>query len=194
VDGVYKSQWRQAAITLALAVGIALIVNWAVLKLFGQESAERAEHSLVGIILLMAYVAILVDKGRPFRAIGFFFWAVLPCYLGTVFPDLDITLLGIGGHRNPLFHSSLSFFVLWVLVGRKNAFLHTLVVGYGVGLASHLWWDVLYYGDVRWLPGGAIDRLWLGVHGLLCLLVPGTRVLRGSGSGVRHGYEPNNGS
>ena len=147
----------------------AILLNWGVLALFGQHSADRAEHSLVGILLLMGYVALRA-KSRP---VGIFFTALIPCYLGTVFPDWDIRLLGIGGHRNPLFHSSLSFFVLAVLIGRRAGFLATLVAGYGVGLASHLWWDVVYYGDVRWLPGGALDRLWLGVHGLLCLTTPG---------------------
>ena len=153
----------------ALLVLFAILVNWGVLTLFGQKSADRAEHSLVGILLLMGYVAIRAKS----RAVSVFFLALIPCYLGTVFPDWDIKLLGIGGHRNPLFHSSLSFFVLALLVGRQAGFLATLVAGYGVGLASHLWWDVVYYGDVRWLPGGALDRLWLGVHGLLCLTMPG---------------------
>ena len=188
MDGVYKFQWKQAVITLALALSVALIVNWAVLQFFGQKSAYRAEHSLVGILLLMAYIAVRADKqASPLRAVGFFFLAFVPCYLGTVFPDRDITLLGIGGHRNPLFHSSLSFFLLWVCVRQHNAVLHTLVAGYGIGLASHLWWDVLYYGDVRWLSGGVIGRVWLGVHGLLCLTAAGTGVLRGRGSGVRDG-------
>jgi hypothetical protein len=48
---VYKFQWKQAVITLALALSVALIVNWAVLTFFGQKSAARAEHSLVGILL-----------------------------------------------------------------------------------------------------------------------------------------------
>ena len=147
----------------------AILLNWGVLALFGQRSADRAEHSLVGILLLMGYVALRA-KSRP---VGIFFTALIPCYLGTVFPDWDIRLLGIGGHRNPLFHSSLSFFGLALLLGRRAGFLATLVAGYGVGLASHLWWDVVYYGDVRWLPGGVLDRLWLGVHGLLCLTTPG---------------------
>ena len=147
----------------------AILLNWGVLALFGQRSADRAEHSLVGILLLMGYVALRA-KSRP---VGIFFTALIPCYLGTVFPDWDIRLLGIGGHRNPLFHSSLSFFALALLLGRRAGFLAILVAGYGVGLASHLWWDVVYYGDVRWLPGGTLDRLWLGVHGLLCLTIPG---------------------
>jgi hypothetical protein len=96
--------------------------------------------------------------------------ALIPCYLGTVFPDLDITFLGIGAHRNPLFHSSLSFMVLLYLVHRREVILQAVVLGYGIGLASHLFWDVVYYGDVRWLPGGMVDRLWLGINGVACLL------------------------
>lgn len=64
------------------------------------------------------------------------------------------------------------------MVRRQARFLHILVTGYRVGLASHLCWDILYYGDVRWLPGGTIDRLWLGIHGLLCPITPSSHSLR----------------
>ena len=159
----------QRIIMVAMLILTAITLNWGVLALFDQKSADRAAHSLVGILLLMAYVALRARK----RAVGVFFVALIPCYLGTVFPDLDIKLLGIGGHRNPLFHSSLSFFGLALLVGPRAGFLAAMLVGYGVGLASHLWWDAIYYGDVRWLPGRTLDRLWLGAHGLLCLSTPG---------------------
>ncbi len=169
-------------VTLAVAFGVALVLNWGVLGFFGQKSADRAEHSLVGILLLLGYMAAGAGNRADIgQAVGIFFAALVPCYLGTVFPDLDIRLLGIGGHRNPLFHSSVSFFVLVLLIRRQARFLHILVAGYGVGLASHLWWDIIYYGDVRWLPGGTIDRLWLGIHGLLCLITPSSRSLRRGG-------------
>lgn len=168
--------------TLAVAFGVVLALNWGILVFFGQKSVDRAEHSLVGILLLLGYMAASAgNRANIGQAVGIFFAALVPCYLGTVFPDLDIRLLGIGGHRNPLFHSSLSFFVLVLLVRRQARFLHILVAGYGIGLASHLWWDIIYYGDVRWLPGGAIDRSWLGVHGLLCLITPSSRSLRVAG-------------
>jgi hypothetical protein len=164
-------RWRQILIVLVISLGIAILLNWAILKLFGQKSAERAEHSLVGIILLMAYVARFVNRQETrLGAVSFFLLALIPCYLGTVFPDLDITLLGIGAHRNPLFHSSLSFFVLLWLVHRQSVMLQVLVLGYGIGLASHLLWDTVYYGNVRWLPGGMLDRLWLGANGIACLV------------------------
>jgi membrane-bound metal-dependent hydrolase YbcI (DUF457 family) len=164
-------RWQQILITLAVSLGVAVLLNWAILELFGQKSADRAEHSLVGIILLMVYVAQFVAAQETrLGAVSFFLLALIPCYLGTVFPDLDIALLGIGAHRNPVFHSSLSFFVLLWLVKRRNAILQTVILGYGIGLASHLLWDMAYYGNVRWLPGGMLDRLWLGVNGVACLV------------------------
>jgi drug/metabolite transporter (DMT)-like permease len=166
-----RIRWQQILLTVVVSFGIAVLVNWSVLKLFDQKSAERAAHSLIGIILLIAYVARFVRRQESrLGAVTFFVLALIPCYLGTVFPDLDITLLGIGAHRNPVFHSSASFLVLWGLVYRQNVILQTLVLGYGVGLASHLWWDVLDYGDVRWLHGSTIDRLWLSVNGAICLM------------------------
>ncbi len=179
MNKMYKSQWVQTMVALALALGVALVVNWAILKLFGQKSPYRAEHSLVGIILLMAYVTVHAEKQKgPMQAVGFFSLALIPCYLGTVFPDLDIKLCGIGCHRNPLFHSSLSFVILLWVVGRQGKFLQTLVIGYGVGLASHLWWDVFDYGDVRWISGGSLDRLWLIINGFLCFITPWRKLLR----------------
>jgi hypothetical protein len=164
-------QWRQLLIALGVSLGIALLLNWGILTLFGQKSAERAEHSLIGIILLMAYVSRFIDtRETRLGAVTFFLLALIPCYLGTVFPDLDIILLGIGAHRNLLFHSSLSFFVLYWLVRRQSIILQAAVLGYGVGLASHLLWDTWFYGDVRWLPGGIVDRLWLAGNGLACLV------------------------
>ena len=166
-----RRRWRRILIALGISVALAILLNWAILYLFDQKSAERAEHSLVGIIFLMAYVSRFVGTQETrLGAVTFFLLALIPCYLGTVFPDLDITLLGIGAHRNPLFHSSLSFFVLLWLVNRQSVILQALVLGYGIGLASHLLWDVVYYGNVRWLPGGLLDRLWLGANGLACLV------------------------
>ena len=166
-----RLRWRQLLIALGVSLGIAVLLNWAILKLFGQKSAERAEHSLVGIILLMAYVSRFMDpRDTRLGAVAFFLLALIPCYLGTVFPDLDITVLGLGAHRNPVFHSGFSFFALWWLVRQQSVILQALVLGYGLGLASHLLWDVVYYGDVRWLSGDLAGRLWLGVNGLACLL------------------------
>jgi len=168
VEGI---RWKPLLLTLAIALVVAIGLNWSILELFGQRSADRAEHSLIGIILLSVYVSRFIRRQESrLGAVTFLLLALIPCYLGTVFPDLDITFFGIGAHRNPLFHSSVSFLILWALVARQHVILQTLILGYGIGLASHLWWDVIDYGNVRWLPGGTIDRLWLAVNGLVCLL------------------------
>ena len=176
VDKTPQLRCKQTVLTLLVALVIAFILNWAILKLFGQKSPYRAEHSLVGILLLMAMLVIHPErKENPASVARFFLLALIPCYLGTVFSDLDIRLCGIGCHRNPLFHSSLSFVILLWLFRRQGKFLQTLAVGFGIGLASHLLWDVVDYGDVRWLPGGSLDRVWLGTNGLLCLVLASGR-------------------
>jgi Domain of unknown function (DUF5942) len=163
--------WTQFLIVLTAVFVLAVLINRAILDLFGQKSAARAEHSLVGILLLMAYVSRSADRPETrLGAVGFFLLTLIPCYLGTVFPDLDIRVLGVGPHRNPLFHSSLSFLVLWWLVYRRHVVLQVLVLGYGIGLSSHLLWDMVFYGDVRWLSGDMLGRLWLGVNGVVCLV------------------------
>jgi hypothetical protein len=163
--------WRRFLLVLAAVFAVAVALNWAVLALFGQRSAERAQHSLVGILLLMGYVSLTAPRqGGERRALAFFAVALIPCYLGTVFPDLDIALLGVRSHRHPLFHSSLSFFALLGLLGRQQVWVRPVIAGYGIGLASHLWWDAVDYGDVRWLPGGLLDRLWLALNGWACVL------------------------
>ncbi len=152
---------------------VSLILNWAILALFRQKSTYRAEHGLVGIVLLMGFYYLLKDRGSSKIQLGLLFLlSLIPCYFGTVFPDLDIKFLGIGGHRNPLFHSGLLFFFLLFLLRRNpSIFLHTLVSGFGVGIASHLLWDLFDRADVRWLPGGTLDRFWLGMNGFLCLIL-----------------------
>jgi len=103
-------------------------------------------------------------------------------YLGTALPDWDIMVFGIGGHRNPLFHSSLPYFALawlWRKLGLADV-VYTiggarlggaLQVGLTLGLASHLVLDVWQYGNVHWIPGGTLDRLWLSGHALLLGLI-----------------------
>lgn len=170
---IQNRPFKKMAILLATIFVLSLILNWAILEFFGQKSDYRAEHSLVGIVLLMGFYYGLTNVSKSKRQLSLLFLlSLIPCYLGTVFPDLDIKLLGIGGHRNPLFHSGLLFFFLLFLMRRHpSILLHTLVSGFGVGIASHLLWDLFDYADVRWLPGGTLDRLWLGVNGLLCLIL-----------------------
>jgi len=166
------AQLKRTALALAAAFGFAMLVNWCVLQLFDQKSAYRAAHSLVGILCLMGYAMTVrrrEDQNEPSPA-RFFALALIPCYLGTVWPDLDIRLLGIGGHRNPIFHSAILYIAIRLAAGGSGPVFRTLTSGFGLGLASHLLWDALDYGDVRWIPGSGADRLWLIGNGLIALL------------------------
>lgn len=144
-------------------------------------SSARLEHLIIGLVCLGAYVYLKQQRESRLFASPLMLLVTLPVlYLGTALPDWDITLLGIGRHRHPLFHSSLPYFCLaWLwrklklpdliarLAGpRSELALH---VALALGLASHLLWDTWDYGDVRWIPGGTLDRLWLGGHA--CLLI-----------------------
>ncbi len=155
---------------LAMCCAGLLALNWGVLALFGEKSSYRAEHGFVGLVFLAAYVGLWPRvEALKMKAVTFFSLAVIPCYLGTVAPDLDISLLGIGGHRNPIFHGCFFYVGFWFFVGRHHRLAHVLVTGFGIGLASHLLWDVVDYGDVRWISGGFADRVWLSVNGAICL-------------------------
>lgn len=142
-------------------------------------SSARLEHFLWGIVLAVVYLWLKKRRGDRLLLHPVLWVATVPVlYLGTALPDWDIALFGIGGHRNPLFHSAIPYFCLaWVWHKlRLSEVVHTiggphldraLHVGLALGLASHLLLDVWQYGNVRWIPGGTLDRLWLSGHGLL---------------------------
>lgn len=112
---------------------------------------------------------------KPLAAIG----TGIGIALFIRFPDLDIRLLGIGAHRNFLFHSVLLVAALFFLVrgldARKglNLFLMSVVAGCGLGIGAHLLADVFQSHPVKFpfigsLVGGTSmdDRLWLGLNSL----------------------------
>ncbi|SDT86059.1 hypothetical protein [Desulfobacula phenolica] len=163
---------KKPLMVLVFLLMVAVIINIVILKLFDQKSAYREAHSLVGIITLMGFVYTFADdKTSRIKLFFLFLISLVPCYLGTVFSDLDIKLLGIGGHRNPLFHSGLLFFILLIPAKRFRSFVPAAIVAsFGIGLGSHLIWDLFDHADVRWIPGLNFDRLWLGTNGLFCIL------------------------
>lgn len=142
--------------------------------LLGQHSHWRIEHSLAGLIFLILYAGLLLEEGYTNKGLWRFIWiAIIPTYIGTVFPDLDITVLGIGGHRNPLFHSCLSYWMLAVALLGKGREARYVTIGYGLGLCSHLFIDAFDRAAIRWLPGGLfVDRIWLVGNAIFCLAFP----------------------
>ena len=170
IDAIQKS--KKAFLILGVFLAIAITINFFVLNFFDQKSSYRAAHSLVGILTLMGFVFTFSSSvSSKIRLVFMFFISLIPCYFGTVFSDLDITLLGIGEHRNPIFHSGVLFFLILFVARRfKSIFLALIIAGFGVGLGSHLIWDLFDQADVRWIPGGFLDSSWLGLNGLFCLI------------------------
>jgi hypothetical protein len=160
---------------LAIAASVAVSLNMLVLKLFKQKSVYRSEHSLVGIVCLMlVFSTLLLAEEGPEEAslVGTFLLSLIPCYLGTVFPDLDIKYLGIGAHRNAFFHSGTLFFILFFLAKKLDFFIPTIfTAGFGIGVGSHLLWDLFDRANIRGISSRELSRLWLGVNGLLCLFL-----------------------
>jgi len=146
-------------------------------------SSARFEHFIWGIVCLVVYVWLKKRRGDRLLLHPLALAVAVPVlYLGTVLPDWDMTVFGIGRHRNPLFHSALLYFCLAWLWRKSDlaeitynigeAYLNVVVhVGLTLGLVSHLALDVWQYGDVRWIPGGTLGNLWLSGHALLLGLV-----------------------
>ena len=147
-------------------------------------SSARFWHFWMGVAFLVLY---LLGKQRQIEGrilmhpLGLAL--LIPAtYLGTVLPDWDIKLLGIGAHRNPIFHSAIPYFLaalLWRLAGGNRVIQSPLTirlmagaqVGFVLGLCSHLVLDIFQYGDVRWLSGDTFGKLWLAIHSVLLALV-----------------------
>lgn len=140
-------------------------------------SKARFEHWLAGLLCVLLYVLLTRRRGEPLPLHPLACLVALPVlYLGTAIPDWDIWLLGIGRHRNPVFHSAGPY-LLWRLVGCAEVparlgwprLAVALDVNFALGLASHMILDVIQYGDVRWLTGNTLGKLWLSAHAVLLL-------------------------
>jgi len=114
--------------------------------------------------------------GLAIRRVLIFAGSLAAAVLFFGFPDLDIRLLGIGAHRNFLFHSALLVIVLYLLAGagrRENArrvAADVIVAGCGLGIAAHLGVDVFQSKSVVFpfvgtlVRGSSVDdRLWLAL-------------------------------
>ena len=133
---------------------------------------DRAIHLLVGLLLLV----VMIVKRKESLKLSDYCFLVFACSIGTWVLDWDL-MLGIGFHRSPLTHSVLP----WVLVylGFKKLKLpNSILIGFAIGLSSHLLWDIVYYGDVRWIQGGNNDRLFLFANSLMLIGVAYFRTIK----------------
>ena len=115
--------------------------------------------------------------------------------IGKGFADIDIALLGIGGHRNWFFHSAATSAMLYGATKwyskklqantgsdlQKKALKYVgapLMAAFSVANAAHLFADMLGAKDVVGWPVGILlrggmwkDRIWLGANGVACLFL-----------------------
>ena len=127
-------------------------------------TTDRLIHLLVGIIFLFVFLKVSnITVTARILLIGGFSTA-----LGTWVSDWDL-ILGIGYHRSPLTHSILPALILgWLAYRVKLDAL--LMIGFCLGLSSHLFWDTIDYGNVQWITGGDSDRLFLSINCIILLV------------------------
>src|SRR5262249_35938673 len=135
-------------------------------------SSARWEHFLCGIVLGVVYLWLKKRRGDRLLLHPVTLAAAVPMlYLGTALPDWDITVFGIGGHRNPLFHSAIPYFGLawlWHKLGLSEVvstiggprLAIALHVGLALGLPSRLSLVIRPYCQLRWISGVLPARLW----------------------------------
>ncbi len=132
-------------------------------------SSARFWHFAFAIVFLVAYLHVNTPRGKGLATsqLLLFMLALPVLYLGSAVSDWDIWLFGIGGHRHPIFHSAAPYVLLVYLcrtvevTDRFRTLIIIAQVSFALGLASHLVLDVIQYGNVKWIPGGTLDRMWL---------------------------------
>jgi membrane-bound metal-dependent hydrolase YbcI (DUF457 family) len=125
---------------------------------------DRMIHLAVGIAFFAIFYKLSKNTNKP----KFLIAGLITMAIGTWMPDWDLWL-GIGYHRSPLTHSALPAILFGFLIF-KSKLSPMLVIGFCLGLASHLFWDIIAYGNVHWIKGGNNDRLFLLVNTLLLII------------------------
>jgi hypothetical protein len=110
--------------------------------------------------------------------------AVAGISLFARFPDMDISLLGIGAHRNFLFHSAIVPVIAvaavrrWRLASVLSFAAHGFLVGASVSVGFHLLQDTFQSAPVKFPIIGSLvdgtsidDRLWLSINSLVCFVM-----------------------
>ena len=126
-------------------------------------SNERLIHGIIGVLIWLAYLKWHKTKCNWNHKV----LMLLSVLVGTLVPDLDL-IFGIGFHRSPITHSILPVIAISYLTRSISEFV--IPVGFGLGVMSHLLWDIIIYGDVRWIPGGHNDRLFLLINSFILLV------------------------
>ncbi len=122
---------------------------------------DRIMHGVVGLAFWIGYLYLGKILKLPRRSIIERTGMVLAVLLGTWVSDWDL-FLGIGYHRSPLTHSILPFLIFTPIFRPISRYVFP--IGFGLGLASHLFWDIIFYGNVHWISGRMEDRLFLGIN------------------------------
>ena len=133
-------------------------------------SIDRFIHLLAGIVFFVLFIKLSGIRISNKSMI----LASIPMAIGTWVPDWDL-FLGIGFHRSPITHSALPAILIW-WVAYKFKINKMIVIGFILGLSSHLFWDIVAYGNVQWISGGNNDRLFLFING--AALIAATLVIK----------------
>jgi hypothetical protein len=123
---------------------------------------DRLIHGFAALIFVAWYLygfRARLSKADYVGAIAF-------ALLGSWVPDWDL-LLGIGFHRSPLTHSALPAILFGYFAMKRNAVV--VFSGFCLGLSSHLFVDIIDYGNVIGITGGDADRMFLAANGLVLL-------------------------
>lgn len=124
---------------------------------------DRIVHAVVALVFVGLYCWVRPPK-RPVTEFSLLAGMAI---IGSWVPDWDL-FLGIGFHRSPLTHSMLPAVILALAV-RKLKWT-SVSIGFSLGIASHLVWDTLDYGNVVGIPGGDADRLFLLVNAAVLMV------------------------
>ena len=123
---------------------------------------DRLIHGFAAFIFVAWYLYVFrtnLSKADYAGAIAF-------ALLGSWVPDWDL-LLGIGFHRSPLTHSALPAILFGYFSMKRNSVV--VLAGFCLGLSSHLFVDIIDYGNVIGITGGDADRMFLAANGLVLL-------------------------
>lgn len=115
---------------------------------------DRIVHGIVALVCVAVFLSL---RPPPRPVIGGTLFVVM-ALLGSWVPDWDL-VLGIGFHRSPFTHSALPAFLFAIALNSPRWRYAT--TGLAIGIASHLLWDTVDYGNVVGIPGADADRLFL---------------------------------